>query len=145
MPYAAARLNNDYTMNKGWLETIVFGRHDWAERLDHFGMLNFVWARNSPQINGLTVLGLIFGVGCAFGKCVLPEGLAREPSKMLEIQKCFDPIDHAMVFTITPYKFNATNTSDAFEHVTDLFWRSPGPENMVRAPGPEIVFRCCLI
>jgi len=37
-----------------------------------------------------------------------------------------------MVLPISTCKYDAKNTSGAFEHVPDMFGRDPGPENGVR-------------
>ena len=62
-----------------------------------------------------------FVLGCVVRKCVLPEGLAKELPKVLNMQKCLDSIDCTMVLTIPTYKFDSQNTPDAFKHVPDLF------------------------
>ena len=59
--------------------------------------------------------------GCVFRKCILPEGLAKEPPKMLKIPKCLDFVDYPLVLTISICKFDAKTTPDAFKHVPDPF------------------------
>jgi len=48
----------------------------------------------------------------------------------LFIRKCSDLII-VTCFNRFTCKFDATNTPDAFKHVPDLFWKGPGPENLV--------------
>ena len=76
--------------------------------------------RNSLKINEITIVGLIFVLGCAFRKCVVPEGLATEPQQMLKIPKCLDSIDCTMALTSFICKFDVKLTTDAFKHVADL-------------------------
>ena len=75
--------------------------------------------------------GRFFWGGCVFRKCVLPEGLAKEPLKIMKINTYLVFIGYTMVLTISTRKLDATNTPDAFKHVPDLFWRAQGLENKV--------------
>ena len=58
--------------------------------------------------------------GAFSGKCVIPEGVAKEPPKIMKITKCLDSIDFTMVLTISICKFDATYTPDVFKHIPDL-------------------------
>jgi len=57
--------------------------------------------------------------GVRFRKCVLPDGLAEEPPKIMKIPKCLDLIGYSMVSTNFICKFDVKNTTDAFKHVPD--------------------------
>jgi len=46
-----------------------------------------------------------------------------------------DLIDFTMVLHISTCKFDATNSQNAVQHDPDMFWRAPGPENMVYGAG----------
>jgi len=54
-----------------------------------------------------------------FRKYVLPEGLAKEPPKMLKIHKRLDPVDCTMTLIISTCKFDANATTDAFKHIPE--------------------------
>ena len=62
--------------------------------------------RVGPNIN-IFCIWTDSSFGSAFRTCVLPEGLATEPPKMLKLSKYVDLIACAMVLAISTYTFNA--------------------------------------
>ena len=58
-----------------------------------------------------------------FRKCVLPEGLAKEPPTVLKITEWLDLIGYTMVSTISICNFVAKTTTDAFKQVPEPFQR----------------------
>jgi len=72
----------------------------------------------------VSLLGLDFVFEALFKsvyKCVLPEGLAKGPPKILKIPKSLDLSDCTMVLPITIGKFDAKDTPCAFKHVPGMF------------------------
>ena len=55
-----------------------------------------------------------------FRKCALPQGLATELPRIIQIQECLELVNCTMVSTISTFKFDATKT-DTFIHVPDVF------------------------
>lgn len=67
--------------------------------------------------------GLFFVFGVFFLKCVLPEGLAKEPTEMSRIPQCLDSFDRTMILTINFHMQIRCQkeTTDKFQHIPDLF------------------------
>lgn len=61
------------------------------------------------KIHEFMIVGLI-----SFRICVLPDGLAKELTKMLKIPEYLESTDCAMRSTISTYKIDATKTPDEF-------------------------------
>ena len=83
--------------------------------------------RNTTPLN-LTELQyfelFLFGVCVCvrfFRKCVLPEGLAREPPKTMKISKRLDLIGYTMVSTSFICKSGAKTFTSSFKHVPGVF------------------------
>ena len=49
--------------------------------------------------------------------------------------ECLDLIDCTMELPMSTRKFDATNGTDAFKNVPDMFCRAPDAENRVQGPG----------
>jgi len=93
-----------------------------------------VLIRLNLKFGSIPILDLV-RFGCAFQERVLPEGLAKELSKMyksqniwilLTVVQWFHPFQHANSMQ--------RNILDAFKHVPDLFGRAPGPETHKQIP-----------
>ena len=82
--------------------------------------LNFVRTQTSLKFNECTILGLVLVLGCVLRKCVLPEGLAKNPPQILEIPKYLDSIDCTTGLPICTSKLDANTPTGVYEHVPDL-------------------------
>ena len=61
------------------------------------------------------------GVRFLFRKCVLPEGLAKEPPQIRKNPKCLDLIGYTMFLTVSTCKLDTKHTPDAFKYIPDQF------------------------
>ena len=93
-------------------------------------------------------------------KCVLPEGLAEEPPKMLKIQECLDPIDFTCNFKEKtwfypfPHAISMRKTSQMHLNTSptcfdgrqgrEMRFSYPVPQDKVKGPARKLTHKDCM-